>query len=55
LGFHNDKDKEHPYVSVPLELATSKLAELKQRIEAEKELEQDLSGKQGDMIGFDDV
>ncbi|HCG6789361.1 TPA: hypothetical protein NJ263_002864 [Vibrio parahaemolyticus] len=55
LGFHNDKDKEHPYVSVPLELATSKLAELKQRIEAEKELEEDLSGKQGDMIGFDDV
>ncbi|MGB2079585.1 MAG: hypothetical protein ACPHV3_07345 [Vibrio sp.] len=53
LGFHNDKDKDFSYDSVPLELAQSLLPELKHVIDTAKldpkSIEQD------DLFGFDDV
>lgn len=55
LGFHNDKDKEHAYHSVPMEIATSMLPELLPRIERAKALDSGHFGDQMDMLGFDDV
>lgn len=55
LGFHNDRDKEYPYYSVPLEQASSLLPELKERLARAKEIDDSHFGEQMDAFGFDDV
>lgn len=54
LGFHNNKDKEYPYYSVPLEQASSRLPELKERLARAKEIDDSHFGEQGDLFGHDD-
>ncbi|MGO2343268.1 hypothetical protein [Vibrio litoralis] len=53
LGFHNDRDKEYSYDSVPLEHAQSLLPELKHIIET-SELDSN-ANEQNDLFGYDDV
>ncbi|PHR54407.1 MAG: hypothetical protein COA47_15500 [Robiginitomaculum sp.] len=55
LGFHNDRDKEYPYYSVPLEQVPSLLPELKKRLENAKKIAPSHFGEQGDLFGFSDV
>lgn len=55
LGFHNDRDKEYPYYSVPLEQASSLLPELKERLARAKEIDNSHFGEQIDIFGFGDV
>lgn len=55
LGFYNDKDKEFSYDSVPLELATSRIPELKRRIADAKRLDDGHFGEQYYLLDFNDV
>jgi hypothetical protein len=59
LGFYNDRDAKHPYVSVyDVELAPEKMNQV---LDAKKALEKKIKEnggekeKQGDLLGFDDV
>jgi hypothetical protein len=55
LGFHNDKNKDFSYYSVPIEAANSLLPELKRFIERAQLIDAPHFGEQIDMLGFDDV
>lgn len=55
LSFHNDRNKEHSYHSIPLEKVSSLLTKVKDRLARAKEIDSPQSNLQQDIFGFDDV